>query len=210
MSRGAVMQVGILAWLTAVWILLWGNLSVANVLGGLAVGATIMLLLPLPRVPVEGRVRPLSVLKLAGLGVYYAAQSSAQVAWLAVRPGPPPLTGVLRCRLSIKSDLVLTLCIDLLNLIPGTMVLEVDQSRRMVYVHVLDVSTDRAVEQFYRTVRQLERLFIEAFERDSDWQPSTWHDRDEDEGRHEHELIAEGHPEHDGPDGTTTSGKDRP
>jgi multicomponent Na+:H+ antiporter subunit E len=137
-----------------------------------------MLLLPLPRVPVEGRVRPLSMLKLFGLSVYYAAQSSAQVAWLAVRPGPPPLTGVLRCQLAIKSDLVLTLCIDVLNLIPGTMVIELDKARRMVYVHVLDVSTDRAVAQFYGTVRKLEKLFIEAFERDSDWQPSAWHDDD--------------------------------
>ncbi|TQF69370.1 Na+/H+ antiporter subunit E [Rhodococcus spelaei] len=176
MNRERVVRVGVLIWLTVVWVLLWGNVSVANILGGLGVGLLIMALLPLPRVPVEGRIHPWSIVKLVGLCIVYAAQSSAQVAWLAVRPGPAPMTGVLRCRLAIKSDLVLTLCIDVLNLIPGTMVLEVDQVKRTVYVHVLDVGTDKAVDQFYRTVRQLERLFIASFERDDEWQPSPWHE----------------------------------
>lgn len=180
MTRERVLRVGILAWLALVWILLWGQLSVANLVGGLVVGLLIMWLLPLPRVPVEGRVHLFSIVKLIGVIVFYAAQSSVQVAWLAIRPGPPPVTGVLRCKLGIKSDLVLTLCIDVLNLIPGTMVLEVDQPRRAVYVHVLDVGTTKAVDQFYRSVRQLERLFIASFERDSDWQPAPWHLRDYD------------------------------
>ncbi|MFF0817349.1 Na+/H+ antiporter subunit E [Rhodococcus sp. NPDC003318] len=176
MTREVALRAGTLAWLTLVWILLWGNVSVANIVGGLIVAILITVLLPLPRVPVEGRIHPWSIVKLIGLSLWYAAQSSAQVAWLAVRPGPPPVTGVLRCRLAIKSDLVLTLCVDVLNLIPGTMVLEVDQVKRMVYVHVLDVSTDRAVRQFYRTVRRLEALFIASFERDSEWTPSPLHD----------------------------------
>ncbi|MGW0045448.1 Na+/H+ antiporter subunit E [Rhodococcus sp. NPDC003348] len=175
MTRELALRAGSLAWLVLVWILLWGNLSVANVVGGLIVAVLITVLLPLPRVPVEGRIHVWSIVKLIGLSIWYAAQSSVQVAWLAVRPGPPPVTGVLRVRLSIKSDLVLTLCIDVLNLIPGTMVLEIDQVKRTVYVHVLDVGTDKAVKHFYRTVRQLERLFIASFERDAEWKPSPWH-----------------------------------
>lgn len=174
-SREVALRAGSLIWLTLVWVLLWGNVSAANVIGGLIVAILITVLLPLPRVPVEGRIHPWSIVKLVGLCLWYAAQSSVQVAWLAVRPGPPPVTGVLRVRLAIKSDLVLTLCIDVLNLIPGTMVLEIDQIKRNVYVHVLDVGTDKAVAHFYRTVRQLERLFIASFERNSEWTPAQWH-----------------------------------
>jgi multisubunit Na+/H+ antiporter MnhE subunit len=61
-----------------------------------------------------------------------------QVAWLAIRPGPP-LTAVLRTHLNIKSDLVLALAVNIINLIPGSIVLEIDQVRRMIYVHQLDV-----------------------------------------------------------------------
>lgn len=175
MTRGLAVRAGILVWLTLVWILLWGNMSIANVVGGLIVAIAITVLLPLPRVPVEGRIHPWSILTLLVLSLGYAAQSSVQVAWLAVRPGPPPVTGVLRVRSLIKSDLVLTLCVDVLNLIPGTMVLEVDQVKRTVYVHVLDVGTDKAVQHFYRTVRRLEALFIASFERESEWRPSPWH-----------------------------------
>ncbi len=173
MSRSAVLRAGSLAWLVFVWVLLWGNISVANIVGGLIVAVLITVLLPLPRVPVGGRIHLWSIVKLVGISLWYAAQSSVQVAWLSIRPGPLPVTGVLRCRLAIKSDLVLTLCVDVLNLIPGTLVLEVDQVKRTVYVHVLDLGTDRAVHQFHATVRRLERLFIEAFERPAEWAGDT-------------------------------------
>lgn len=174
-NRFLLLRLWTLAWLTAVWVLLWGNVSAANILGGVAVGLGIMVLLPLPKVPVEGRIHVWSILKLIGVFLYYAAESSVSVAWLAIRPQSPPVTGVLRCRIAIKSDLVLTLFVDAMNLVPGTMVLEIDQTRRLLYVHVLDMGSQKAVDSFYAYVRHLEKLFIAAFERDSDWKPSPLH-----------------------------------
>ncbi|MEK8070026.1 Na+/H+ antiporter subunit E [Rhodococcus sp. EXRC-4A-4] len=175
MNRSLLLRLWTLAWLTAIWVLLWGNVSAANILGGIAVGLLIMVLLPLPRVPVEGRIHVFSLVKLAVVFLYYAMESSLSVAWLAVRPKAPPVTGVLRCRIAIKSDLVLTLFVDAMNLVPGTMVLEIDRTRRLLYVHVLDMGTQKAVDGFYAYVRNLEKLFIAAFERDSDWKPSPLH-----------------------------------
>lgn len=43
----------------------------------------------------------------------------------------------------------------------------------MIYVHVLDVGSDRAVNRFYTQVDQLQRLLVKTFERDADWQPSA-------------------------------------
>lgn len=169
-TRARLVQAGVLAWLTVVYCWLWGHVSVANILAGLVVGAGIMVLLPLPRVPVAGRLHPISFLRLAGLVAYLSLESSLQVAWLAIRPAPPPVTGVLRVRLSIQSDLVLVLACDVLNLIPGTMVLELDRDRRIAYVHVLDVGSEKAVDYFYRTTRRIEAAFVAAFERPSEWQ----------------------------------------
>lgn len=162
-----------LVWLTLVWLLLWGTVSVANVVSGLAVALLITLLLPLPAVPVQGRLHPLSLLWLALHVAWWLAQSSAQVAWLAIRPGQPPLSAVLRGQLALKSDLVLALAVNIMNLTPGTIVLEIDQTRRLVYVHVLDVGSPDAVERFYRQIVRLERLLIAAFERDAEWSPAT-------------------------------------
>lgn len=171
--RAVALRAWVLCWLILVWILLWGDVSAANILSGLGVALIITLLLPLPAVPVEGRVHPLSLLRLIVQVAYYLVRSSVQVAWLAIKPGPPPLNAVLRVHLALKSDLVLALAVNIFNLIPGSIVLEIDQARRMLYVHVIDVGSDRSVNRFYRQVAVVERLLVAAFERESDWQPSA-------------------------------------
>ncbi len=183
-GRAVLVKLGHLVWLDAVWVMLWGTVSWGNIAAGLLVGLAILLLLPLPPVPVEGRVHIGALLKLIGVFVVEMFRSSLEVAWLAIRPGAMPLSAVLRAKVSIKSDLVLTLLVDMMNLIPGTMVLEIDTQRRLLYVHVVDVSSEKAVRQFYRTTARLERLFISAFERDSEWHPSPMHGIDDDEFHH--------------------------
>jgi multicomponent Na+:H+ antiporter subunit E len=165
--RRVALRIWVLCWLVLVWLLLWGSVSAANIVSGLVVA----LLLPLPVVPIEGRVHPLSLARLVATVGYYLALSSVQVAWLAVRPGPPPLSAVLRAHLAVKSDLVLALAVNIFNIIPGSIVLEIDQARRMLYMHVLDVGSDRAVSRFYRQVAQIERLLVASFEREKDWRP---------------------------------------
>ncbi|MGK2855555.1 MAG: Na+/H+ antiporter subunit E [Microbacteriaceae bacterium] len=171
--RRVTLRIWTLCWLMLVWILLWGTFSAANIISGLMVALVITLLLPLPRVPVEGRLRPLALLRLIGYVAYSLGLSSIQVAWLAIRPAPPPPTAVLRAHLAIKSDLVLALTVGVLNLIPGAIVLEIDQTRRLIYVHVIDVGSEKAVSGFYRQVKTVERLMVAAFERAADWRPSA-------------------------------------
>jgi multicomponent Na+:H+ antiporter subunit E len=170
--RRVALRTWLLFWLMLVWILLWGTLSAANILSGLAIGLVITVLLPLPVVPIEGRVHPLSVLRLVTTVGYYLVLSSVQVAWLAIKPGPPPFSAVLRAHVAVKSDLVLALAVNIFNLIPGSIVLEIDQARRMLYMHVIGVGSDRAVNRFYRQVTKVERLLVSAFERESDWRPA--------------------------------------
>jgi multicomponent Na+:H+ antiporter subunit E len=167
------LRLWVVCWLVLVWILLWGTFSAANILSGLLVALVIILLLPLPVVPVEGRVHPLSLIRLIVTVAYYLVLSSVQVAFLAVRPGPPPLSAVLRAHLAVKSDLVLALAVNIFNLIPGSIVLEIDQTKRMLYMHVIDVGSERAVNRFYRQVAEMERLLIATFEREKYWRPAV-------------------------------------
>ena len=169
--RRYALRVWMVCWLILVWILLWGSISPANILSGLAIALVITLLLPLPVVPVEGRVHLLSLLRLIAQVAYLLVLSSVQVAWLAVKPGPPPLTAVLRVRLAVKSDLVLALAANIVTLIPGSIVLEIDQTRRLLYAHVIDVGSDASVDRFYRQISDLERLLVASFERDTEWRP---------------------------------------
>ncbi|WP_326548277.1 Na+/H+ antiporter subunit E [Mycolicibacterium sp. ND9-15] len=171
--RSALLRLSVLGGLVLVWILLWGDASAANFIGGLVVALVITLLLPLPRVPVQGKVHPLSLLRLVAQVAYWLAGSSIQIAWLAIKPGPPPLSAVLRAHFALKSDLVLTLAANIINLTPGTIALEIDQARRMVYVHVINVGSDRTLNHFYTQMATLERLLVAALEREEDWRPAT-------------------------------------
>ena len=161
-----------------------GQRSAANILSGLAVALVITVLLPLPPVPVEGRVHLLSLLRLiARSPTTWCCRRCRSPGWRS-GPGPPPLTAVLRAHLAIKSDLVLALAVNIINLIPGSIVLEIDQVRRMIYVHVIDVGSDRAVNRFYRQVAELERLLVASFERDTEWRPRR-------RGRRPHDVQRE-------------------
>src|SRR5262249_30338215 len=128
-------------------------------------------LLPLPVVPIEGRVHPISLMRLIGLVAWYLVLSSVQLAWLAVKPGPPPLSAVLRAHMAIKSDLVLALAVNIINLTPGTIELEIELVRRRIYVHVIDGGSERAVSRFYSQIAQIERMLVASFEREEHWRP---------------------------------------
>ncbi|GEE01365.1 hypothetical protein nbrc107696_18110 [Gordonia spumicola] len=169
-----------LFWLAFVWVLLWGDITWGNIVVGVVLGIVVMTVLPLPRVPVEGRIHPMAAMRLLGSLVVNFISSSAQVAWAAVKPGPPPLGAVVRVHIAIKSDLVLTLAVNYINLVPGTMVVEIDHLRRMLYVHIFDVSKQRYIDTFFKQMAYVERQFIKAFERDSEWHPSPFHGIDDD------------------------------
>jgi multicomponent Na+:H+ antiporter subunit E len=162
--RWWALRAWVLGSLMLVWVLLWGSVSAANILGGLAIAVLITVLLPLPVVPVVGKLHPVSFARLLIVVGWYLVVSSLQVAWLAIKPAPPPLSAVLRVSFAVKSDLVLALGVNAINLTPGTMVLEIDRDRRLLYVHVLDVGPPRAINRFYHEVAQLQRLLIAAFE----------------------------------------------
>ncbi|GAA4820813.1 Na+/H+ antiporter subunit E [Tomitella cavernea] len=168
--RDVLIRLWVISWLTFVWVLLWGEVTAANVVGGLAVSLAILILAPLPQLPVEGRLHPLSAILLVLRVAFDLVVSSVEVAWLSVRPGPPPMTAILRAHVSVRSDLVLGLLVDAINVVPGTIVLEVDRRARVLYIHVLDAHSAAKVDRFYANVARLERMFIRAFEREDDWQ----------------------------------------
>ena len=167
------LRIWLFSWLILVWVLLWGSLTAANVLSGLLVAVIITVLLPLPVVPIQGRLHPLALVGFVGWVTWYLLMSSAQLVWLAIKPGPAPQSAVLRARLGIKSDLVFAMAVHACNLTPGTIVLQIDKARRLIYVHVIDVGSPKAVERFYKQIAQLERLLVTAFERDSEWRPAA-------------------------------------
>lgn len=170
--RAVALRIFAVTALATVWVLLWGRFTIPNIVMGFVVAVVILVLLPLPPVPVQGRVHPVPLIQLVGLFCWYLVTSSVQLMWLAIKPGPPPHMGVLQVQLTIRSDLVLVLAAAITTLLPGSIVLEIDQVRRILYCHVIDVGSGEAIERFHHQAAQVERLLIAAFEREDEWLPA--------------------------------------
>ncbi|WP_422756524.1 Na+/H+ antiporter subunit E [Micromonospora sp. WMMD708] len=148
--------------LVTVWVLLWGTLSWANVLGGLVVGLVVLTVFPLPPVTFAGRVHPVPLLRFALRFLRDLVVASVQIAALALRFGHPPLGAIIAVQLRVRSDLNLTLTAEALSLVPGSLIVEVDRDAGILYVHVLGVRDRAEVERFRVGVLELEARLVAA------------------------------------------------
>lgn len=146
------------AGLLVVWLLLWGELSAANVASGLLVVGLVVLADRRLRLPRRHRVHPVRVLVLLADLALRLVVASWAVVLTVLRPSPDRLrSGVVRVPLSATSPTVVTLVADLISLTPGTLTL--DARDGVLYVHVLGlVDPDRVRSD----VGQLERLVTAA------------------------------------------------
>ncbi len=143
-------------WLTAVWVALWGSISVANVLGGLVLGAAVAALLPGERPHAEGRLSPAGLLRFALVFVDALVRSSVAVALQVLRPSTSLHPGVIAVQVPGSDERLLTLLGNSISLTPGTLTLEVDRARRLLHVHVLDLGPD--AQDLPSVRRDLDRL----------------------------------------------------
>lgn len=149
------------AWLVIVWVALWGDLSVANVVSGAAVAAALLIVFPLAgRAGARQHVRPLAVLRLAGHLVRKLLESNLTITRTVLSRRDRVRTGVIAVPMVCDSDGLLTMVANLTALSPGLMVIEIERDPTVCYVHVLQLDD---VEAARAEVRTLERLVIEAF-----------------------------------------------
>ena len=150
-----------LLWLTVVWVGLWGSVTPANVLGGLGVAAVLLVLLPLGEHSRQGRLRLLPLLRFVGFFAVELVRASAVVVWQVLKGGRPQ-QAVLAVGAAGATDRLLTLVANAISLTPGTLTLEVDRERSVLYVHALDVGGPDGVARARRSIERLEHLAVLA------------------------------------------------
>lgn len=146
-------------WCTLVWVALWGDLSVANLLAGVAIGLVSIWLVPMGGPSGGVGLRPLRLLRFLGYFLWALARSSAVVAWEIVTPGDRTYQGIIELRLDTTNLGVATLIANAISLTPGTLTLEVREDPLRLYVHVLHL---REIEVVRADLDHLHRLVVEA------------------------------------------------
>jgi multicomponent Na+:H+ antiporter subunit E len=167
-SRMSGLRLPTLLWLTLVWVAMWGELSVFNVLSGALVAVLVCLVFPLPSLRMHLRVRPL---RLAWLVLHFMAdvvKASVEVSWTTLQFHRQPANAVIEVDLRTPSDFVLTLVAEMTSLVPGSLVVEARRSTHTLFLHVLDAKDQDGVDKMRRDVFALERRVVLALGTETD------------------------------------------
>ncbi|HEU4806964.1 MAG TPA: Na+/H+ antiporter subunit E [Homoserinimonas sp.] len=155
-------QVPMLIWLVVLWMLLWGSFTWLTLLTGAIVALLVTRVFYLPPLALSGRFNPWWALVFA---IHFTAdvfRASIQVAWIAIDPRTTPSSSVVAVQLRSRSDLIMTLVSIAISLVPGSLVVEADRLRAVLYVHVLATETLDDVAVARATVLTVERRIVRA------------------------------------------------
>ncbi|USQ80038.1 Na+/H+ antiporter subunit E [Ornithinimicrobium faecis] len=155
-----------MAMLTVVWVLLMGEVTLGNVVAGVLVAFLVQLVFPLPSVTVGVHFRPIAFVVLAVRFLWDMSYASVHVAWLAVRPGPTVSGIVVDLRLRSDNELFQTITAEMVALVPGTVVIDLDGERQILTLHLLDVTTRQQAEVIRHRVMAQEARVLRAFDPD--------------------------------------------
>jgi multicomponent Na+:H+ antiporter subunit E len=161
------LQLSAVVWLTVVWVGLWGDVSAANILGGLVVAVLVCLTFPLPRLRMRLHIRPIPLARLLLHFLVDVVAASAQVAWTTLQFHRRPRNAVIEVDLRTASDFVLTVVAEMVSLVPGSLVVEARRSTHTLFLHVLDAGDQAGVDKMRAQVFDLERRVVLAFGADT-------------------------------------------
>ena len=150
-------------WMTIMWVMLWGELSVGNVFSGVLVSVGVLTVFSQLRQGDDKPVfRPLWVL---ALGLWFTKQvliSNLNVAREVLRPTRRSRirNGIVACQLVTHSDRLATLIANGVSLTPGTLTIEAEGNPAALYVHDMTMSSP---EKTRNAVAEMEHRVLKAF-----------------------------------------------
>ncbi len=127
-------------WLTVLWIALWGSLSWANVLGGLAIAIVVTAIAHTGSDSGHtSYLRPLWAIWYVLVVLGKLIESNLRLAWEIITPGFGTHTAIIAVPMRGGSDAVVNLVANSITLTPGTMTVDV-----VVHEHDHDHATEDA------------------------------------------------------------------
>lgn len=156
------LQVPFLVWLVVLWMLLWGQFTVLALVTGLVVAVFVTRVFRLPTVELSGRINlwyaALLLVQFLFAVLRGALSVTVQVFDFRRQPG----AAILAVPLRYADDLVMTHVAVTASLIPGSLVVEADRDRRILYLHVIGVRSRREVDAQRDSVLRWERRIVRA------------------------------------------------
>lgn len=155
-------QLPFFLWLIALWMLLWGQLTVLAAVTGLVVALFVTRVFRLPPVELSGRVNLWYGAAFVAMFFFAVVRGSLLVAWQTINVARYPGTAIIAVPLRTDDDLIMAHVGVTASLIPGSLIVDVDRDRRILYLHIIGVSSDRDVEAQRASVQRWEERIVRA------------------------------------------------
>lgn len=149
--------------LALVWVLLWGDPSLLNILYGLVLGWLVTVVFWLAPIRYYGSIHLWGLVRLIAEQVTDLAVASVQLAVMAFKPKPEIRPGVVKVKLRSNSDLFQVAVAELISIVPGTLVVETVRRPRLLYLHVFHLPGPGAVRKQREHALAIEDRVIRAF-----------------------------------------------
>jgi multicomponent Na+:H+ antiporter subunit E len=146
--------------LTLVWLALWEEASLANMVTGVLLATVVLGLFRDAPAEAPGTIRPVAALHFVAYFVWKLVEASAVVAWEVLTPKNKINEGIVAVPIHGASHALTTAVANAISLVPGTLTIEVDEDPAVLYVHVLHL---RDIEAVRHEVQHLEALAVRAF-----------------------------------------------
>jgi multicomponent Na+:H+ antiporter subunit E len=155
-------QLPFLAWLVVLWMLLWAQFTVLSFLTGLVVAIFVTRVFRLPTVALSGRINVWYAVLFVVQFLFAVLQGALYVTVQVFDFRRQPGAAIIAVPLRYADDLVMTHVAVTSSLIPGSLVVEADRDRRILYLHVIGVRNAADVEKQREGVLVWERRIVRA------------------------------------------------
>ncbi|KAA9149375.1 Na+/H+ antiporter subunit E [Microbacterium lushaniae] len=155
-------QLPFFVWLIALWMLLWGQFTVVSFLTGLVAAIAVTRVFRLPPVQLSGRLNFWYGLVFVVTFLTDVVRGSLIVAAQVLDFRRQPGAAIIAVPLRTDDDLIMTHVGVTASLIPGSLIVEADRDRRILYLHVIGVRSDEDVEKQRAAVLLFERRIVRA------------------------------------------------
>ena len=146
--------------LATCWVFLTGSFEVLNYFFGFFIGYLVIALVHNLLPSVKGYPQRLPrFLSFIGFFIWELVLSNIKVATDIVTPPWHMKPGVIRFPLSANSDLEITLVANFISLTPGTLVLDVSEDKKALFVHAMFLHDE---QQVLDDLRQLEQRLLQV------------------------------------------------
>ncbi|MFZ9017167.1 MAG: Na+/H+ antiporter subunit E [Ilumatobacteraceae bacterium] len=163
MSRHHLRHLGLATWLVMLWVLLWADLSVANVASGALLAGVVIVAtrrIDADTATESVRVAPIALVRFIAHVLWQLVKSNVFLAWEIVTPTNTIRTGTVEVPLRSSSPIITMAVSNVITMTPGTVTLGASVDPPKLVVGVLHLHEP---DEIRAGVRRTEELAIAAF-----------------------------------------------